>query len=178
MSQKPLDPVRWPEEAPELLANIGRCIVAWGVLEREIGFAIEDCLPIPDDLSMAVTANLAITAKLNLVRSLIGQWGEYFEQAVHSDLDKICGETHRAAEHYRDFLAHGQPWPLESETETLWVWSKASAKKGGVSTTVMRFKEGDMAYMANEITGLVGRWHGFRENMQRGVELIGFSTRS
>ena len=86
MARKSLDPVRWPEESQETLANIGRCIVAWGVLEREIGFAIEDSLPIPDDISTAVSANLAITGKLNLVRSLVGQWGEYFEESVHREV--------------------------------------------------------------------------------------------
>jgi hypothetical protein len=178
MKREPLEPPRWPEESQDTLANIGRCIVAWGVLEREIGFAIEDCLPIPDDLSTAVSANLAITGKLNLVRSLIGQWGEYFGEALHRDLDKICGETHKAAVHYRDFLAHGQPWPVEFENETIWVWSKTSAKRGGVKSTLLRFREGDMAHMAKEITTLVGKWHTFREKMQDGVELIKFINRS
>jgi hypothetical protein len=127
---------------------------------------------------MAVSANLAITGKLNLVRSLIGQWVEYFGDELHSDLDKICGETHKAAEDYRDFLAHGQPWPVELENETIWVWSKSSAKRGGVKSTWLRFREGDMAHMANEITALVGKWHVFREAMQHGVHLIKLSGRS
>ena len=178
MKREPLESTLWPEASQELLANIGQCIVAWGVLEREIGFAIEDCLPIPDDLAMAVSANLAITGKLNLVRSLIGQWGEYFGEALHNDLDKICGETHKAAEHYRDFLAHGQPWPVQLENETIWVWSKSSAKRGGVKSTWLRFREGDMAHMAKEITALVERWHSFREAMQDVVHLIKLSGRS
>ncbi|MDH2341533.1 hypothetical protein [Bradyrhizobium sp. SSUT77] len=175
---EPLEPPLWPETSQEVLANIGRCIIAWGVLEREIGFAIEDCLPIPNDIAMTVSANLAITAKLNLVRALIGQWEDAFGDAVHQELDKLCGETHKGAEHYRDFLAHGQPWAIKLDEQTVWVWSKSSAKRGGVKSTMLRLREGDMRYMADEITALVGKWHTFRESMQEGIRLISLMSRS
>lgn len=175
---EPLEPPLWPEASQGVLAGIGRCIVAWGVLEREIGFAIEDCLPIPNDVAMTVSANLAITAKLNLVRALIGQWEGAFEDSVHQKLDKICGETHKAAEHYRDFLAHGQPWAIKFDEQTEWVWSKTSAKRGGVKHTMLRLREGDMRFMADEITALVAKWHTFRQSMQEGVELLKLMSRS
>ncbi len=169
---EPLTPPKWPETSPEMLADIGRCIIAWGVLEREIGFAIEDCLQLDDDLGMSVSANLAASGKINLLRSLIGSLDDAFEKSVHEALDKLAGQTHEAAQSYRDFLAHGQPWPVKMPDGEIWVWAKWSARKGGLKANIRRMREGDFKHMADELTSLVAKWHVFRESMQEGVGLL------
>jgi hypothetical protein len=170
--RKPLAKLYWPPTTPELLQAIGRCVVAWGMLERAMSDIIGDCLLVTPTMGMTVSANLSVTGKLNLLRAIIDIQEGAFSKAVGVDLDKLSSRTHKSATEYRDFFAHGQPYPVRLEDGDMWIWAKMGAKKGGLKGTMRRLEAAGITPMADEITKLAEDWHKFRETARDGVEVL------
>lgn len=175
-----IPPPRWPEGNSDLESALGRCIIAWGVLERTIGEAIEQVLRVDWDFAMSVTVNLAAGSKLQMFQALVHCHGpDLFGEHVVKDVDSVCARTNEAVGRYRNFLAHGQPWPVVLEEDAkepdMWTWVWFSARKGGVGAKVMRLSAADIGQVETEIRKLVDDWHQLRLSLVRGCEILDFA---
>jgi len=96
---------------------MGAFIVAWGVLEGEIDWAITNIYRLNPTLSLCICANLGTKAKLDILSSgvsmLSGRLGLQITRNFHSIIGKIRDHSGNA----RNVLAHSQPSIGEYEDE-------------------------------------------------------------
>ncbi len=170
-----IPPSKWPESNPDLEAALGRCLIAWGILERRIGEAIEQVLRVDSDLAMSVTVNLSAGSKLQMFQSLIHSLGpDVFGQQVVDAVDKLVARTDKAVGDYRNFLSHGQPWPVVLPEGETWVWAWFQARKGGVRGKMRKFTAGSMDCIYGDIRKLEDEWYRLQLSLKRGGEFLDF----
>jgi hypothetical protein len=136
----PVLPPTWPPADLETEAAIGRFVIACGLLEGEVDEAIAEILGLEQTVANAVTANLGTKSKVEIFLSAFHHESTFFPPSLLEEVNKLGHDTATAAGVYRTWVNHGQPGHLNlSEDEggnIQWIWSKASARKGGVSHSV------------------------------------------
>ncbi len=172
MTEKEISPPEWPKPDKDTEAAIGRFIIAWGVLEREIDQAIEDIYRLDSDLALSITANLGTKAKLEIFQSAIHCLDDVFGTTIVAVADKLVNDTTSTKDQYRNFFAHGQPFALDVSPDAPWAWVKLSARKGGVKGHVRRLTP-EIADKATAATrSLIERWYALRRNLADGIRLL------
>lgn len=170
-----IPPAEWPESNPDLEAALGRCLIAWGILERRIGEAIEQVLRIDSDMAMSVTVNLSAGSKIQVFQSLIHTLGpDVFGAQVVDAVDKLAARTDKAVGNYRNFLSHGQPWPVELPEGEMWVWAWFQARKGGVRGKMRKFSVDNMDCISGDIRKLTDEWYRLQLSLKKGGEFLDF----
>jgi hypothetical protein len=188
-------PPLWPEANAELEAAIGRAVIAWSVLEREIDSALELVLRTDIELAKCITSNLGTKARLDIFRSSVhtlwhgdtveeqdGTSASYVkslqswietENTFVQEADRLASDTERMAGELRNWVAHGQPFLLHvSEDEHHWMWGRFSARKGGVKGKISKMLPHPFDEAASEIRTLVERWHTLRSKLSRRADVL------
>ena len=110
---------------------IGRFLISWGALERELDQGISIFLDLHGPLALCVTANLGTKGKLDLLRSACTEFYCNYDcdamDRVHAILNRIADLSGRV----RNTAAHGQPIVLRAigDIEERWTWARYSARK-------------------------------------------------
>ena len=79
MANSDFDPYQPPENDSALEAAVGRVVIAWGVLERQIDDAIQDIYRFDFDLAWSITANLGTKSKVEIFQSAAHCLAEFLE---------------------------------------------------------------------------------------------------
>jgi hypothetical protein len=119
-----------PKKNTLLERAVGRFILNWGVLEKELDTAFPVLFRLDETLALCLTANLGTKAKLDSISSaasmLAGVLGD-----ITDDIHDVVAATRTLSE-TRNILAHGQPRefgdPGPSE-ERRFEWVKTTARK-------------------------------------------------
>jgi hypothetical protein len=188
-------PPLWPEPNQKLEAAVGRALISWSVLEREVDSALELVLRIDPQVALCVTANLGTKARLDIFKAsvhslwhsepeeetaaqtsasakLLQSWIEA-KNAFVGEADRLVHDTERMAGEFRNWMAHSQPLLLHfTDDEHHLMWGKFSARKGGVRGKIARLSPDRFDKATSEIRGLVERWHLLRQRLSRKVELL------
>mgnify|MGYP001564243718 CR=1 FL=1 len=122
----------FPPDDPEMEAALGRFMITWGALERELDHGMSVVLDVHGPLALCVSANLGTKSKLDILRSAFFTF--YCDHDcdamdhIHALLDKIGDLSGRV----RNTAAHGQPVfhpALGDNHPERWTWARYSARK-------------------------------------------------
>lgn len=159
---------------------IGRFIIAWGALEREIDSAIHDLLFTNLRTGAIVTANLAMRAKLDLVHALFEtlrcdeadeQWrliSEEWEQRF----DNLVNMTAKANAESRIPIVHSQPTVLKLENEDRPFWTRMAARKGGLRGSGVSYSKSYLDQKTGIIATLIQEWAAARAHWKSAIQGI------
>jgi hypothetical protein len=178
MAINPVTPPEWPKPDIEIEAAIGRFIIAWNVLEREIDRAIEELYDLDYDLAWSITANLGTKAKLDIFQSGFHILHEYFQECDPADIDRLVADTANASGQIRTAIIHGQPSHLIMQKETWDVWIKLRARKGGVRGPMFRLNKSRFDADTKKVRSILDRWNQLRETMIKGREFREFTKKA
>jgi len=155
----------WPSSDPETESAIGRLVLAWGVLEREIDEAIVSVYRLNDTLGGAIAANLGTKAKLEICQAAVHILAE--ELAFSGDLvtiiDSLVTRTAALSADRRLVIAHGQPWQVTTADGPVWVLMKHSARKGGLTARGYHLTPEPFIEAVELVRTLVDDWFAFRQ---------------
>lgn len=157
-------PVPWPPSDPETEAAIGRVMLAWGILEREIDESIAAVYRLDTVASASITANLGTKAKLDICQAGIHTLKGEFDETpdIVAMIDELTNKTSAASANWRLMVAHGQPWLVEHPDGDMWILARSSARKGGVRMHIQHFTAESFIDALAGIKALVDRWFEFR----------------
>jgi hypothetical protein len=175
MAINPVTPPEWPKTDTEIEAAIGRFIIAWNVLEREIDRAIEDLYDLDYDLAWSVTANLGTKSKLDIFQSGFHILSEFFHECDVETVNQLVVDTSDASGEIRNVIIHGQPHHLLMKDETWDMWVKLRARKGGVRGPMFRVHKDKFDKDIETVKALIDRWNQPRVAMQAGREFREFT---
>jgi hypothetical protein len=178
MSIDPIQTPKWPAPNAEIEASIGRFIIAWNVLEREMDRAIEDLYDLDYDLAWSVTANLGTKSKLDIFQSGFHVLHEFFMDCDIESVNRLIRDTANASGEIRTLIVHGQPHHLLMKDETWDMWVKFRAKKGGVRGPMFRLHQSKFDQDTEAIKALIERWNQVRKSMVPGREFRAFTNKS
>lgn len=148
----------------------------WGLLEQQLDLVVAQLLRKQVAVSWAVTANLAAQQKLNTITALAqlvlrsgdpGGWSSIAER-----IEKLADKTSGAATEYRNFLAHGQPFPFATKAGDEWAWTHLGAKKGGVKGMVTLLHVESFSPGETVVRQLIEDWHAIRKEVAKAVEIL------
>lgn len=165
METEAVTPPIWPPGDPEIEASLGRFVIAWAVLEAEMNLAIEQLFRLDDDLAAAVTANQGTKAKLDTFHAAAHILAELFPTSFIPDVDTLVRETVSASGDIRNYLLHGQPQYVDYPDDSVPVWVKLSARKGGIKGALGRFASADIEARTKTVRLLIDRWYALRREM-------------
>lgn len=170
----------WPPSDIKTERALGRFLIAWNVLERQIDATIHDLLRAGRSTGMKVTANLAIRAKLDLAHALFEEVrGAAPVLGLKSDtadrLDTLVNETASANAEARIPIVHSQPTPIEIAEGTFPFWIKWSARKGGIKGSGITFSAASVDAQTRTVRELVARWHAIRVEMEGTLRAYAFA---
>jgi hypothetical protein len=158
---------------------VGRLIVAWGALEREIDAAIHDLLLTSLRTGAIVTANLAMKGKLDLVHALFeslrsdddamwrpisGEWERRF--------DTLMNMTAKANADARIPIVHSQPMVMKFESGDVPIWLRMAARKGGLRGSGVTYTKSYLDKQTQTVVELVSEWAAARRHWQSSVEAM------
>ena len=86
---------------------MGRFIIAWGVLERQLDAAICVLFRIDPTLGLCVTANLGSKAKVDMLLSAIYMYAEALDEDEVDEAHALLRQVANLAGQFRNSLAHG-----------------------------------------------------------------------
>jgi hypothetical protein len=90
--------------------SIGRFIIAWGTLERELDLAFPVLLRIDPTLALCLTANLGTKAKLDILSSVITTTEEILPAKIIAKVRALISQIRNLSGSARNTVAHAQPW--------------------------------------------------------------------
>lgn len=177
--------VNWPVTDIQTEAAIGRVVIAWSVLDRQIDDALRLVLRCSPEVGVCVSANLGAQAKLDIFLATThtlfhvtnDELGEEIsdnyrnamiafarrENAFIADLEALVADTKTKAVEFRNWMAHGQPHLLVSHEgcneSDHWIWVKSSARKGGVKLNVRKLTPEAFETASADIQQLVEKWN-------------------
>lgn len=168
-----------PERDLKVERAIGRFIVAWGSLEREIDSAIHDLLLTSRSTGMAVTANLAIRGKLDLVHALFEKlrsgpdalWHPISEE-WEKRFDDLVNMTAKANSDSRIPLVHSQPTRMQLDSVDQAFWIKPAARKGGWRGSGVSYTKKYLDKRTDTVVKLLNEWALARAHWKRGIEAM------
>lgn len=175
MSEKPYLPAR----DLKVERAVGRFIIAWGALEREIDSAIHDLLFATLRTGMIVTANLAMKAKLDLVHALFealrcdddAEWSPISTE-WEARFDKLVNMTAKANAEARIPIVHSQPMMIDLKGGPKPFWMRAAARKGGWRGSGVTYTKPYLDGQTTTVVGLIHEWAAARTHWKRGVEAM------
>jgi hypothetical protein len=158
---------------------VGRFIIAWGALEREIDCAIHDLLFTNLRTGMIVTANLAMRAKLDLVHALFEElrcddkavWRPISED-WEDRFDKLINMTAKANAEARIPIVHSQPMAIKLEKGDLPIWMRMAARKGGLRGSGITYTKSYLDKQTQTVVELIHEWAAARSHWQSAIEAI------
>jgi hypothetical protein len=106
----------WPKRLPALERAIGRFMIAWGVLEREIDKLFPILFRTDATLAICLYANLGTKAKLDILSSATNMLARLLGEQIVGEITLCIRETRNLSGIARNTLAHGQLWPSASES--------------------------------------------------------------
>jgi len=157
---------------------IGRFIIAWGALEREIDNAIHDLLFTNLRTGAIVTANLAMRAKLDLVHALFEtlrcdegneQW-RLISKEWEQRFDKLVNMTAKANAESRIPIVHSQTTVLKLEDEDRPFWTRMAARKGGLRGSGVSYSKSYLDEKTETIKALIREWAAARVHWKSAVQ--------
>ncbi|MBZ9737147.1 hypothetical protein LB534_14940 [Mesorhizobium sp. CA18] len=158
---------------------VGRFIIAWGALEREIDSAIHDLLFTTLRTGMIVTANLAMRAKLDLVHALFemlrSEEGAVW-RAISKDwevrFDKLVNMTAKANAEARIPIVHSQPMAIKLDSGDLPIWMRMAARKGGLRGSGVTYTKSSLDKQTQTVVELIHEWAAARSHWESAIEAI------
>jgi hypothetical protein len=138
---------------------MGRFIIAWGVLERQLDGGIAILLQIDGTLSLCVSANLGTKAKVEMLMSAANMSGEAIGDDLADGAIACLRKISKMSGRFRNTLAHGQPSLWDVDDAPIWKWTRASAREFlDVATQPMSHASWDTAVV--ELKGLIEEFSG------------------
>jgi hypothetical protein len=120
---------QYPPSDERLEAAMGRFIIAWGVLERQLDGGIAILLQIDGTLSLCVSANLGTKAKVEMLMSAANMSGEAIGDDLADGAIACLRKISKMSGRFRNTLAHGQPSLWDVDDAPIWKWTRASARE-------------------------------------------------
>lgn len=161
-----------PPKNSELEGAIGRVIISWSVLERQISDSIEELFRLDSEMAGCITANLGTKAKLDIFQSAACYMDDYLKPAVTlARINDLVNDTAALSDRCRNFVAHGGPQEFDLGLEqNVWLWMRMSARKGGLKMrlTALKFEVFEKAH--DDILALTERWASLRRDMESGLK--------
>lgn len=173
------DPPYLPAADAKVERAIGRFIIAWGALEREIDSAIHDLLLTGLETGALVTANLAVRAKLDLAHALFeklraneepvwrpisAEWEQRF--------DELVNQTAKANAESRIPIVHSQPSVIRFEDGDVPFWVRMSARKGGLRGRGVSYSQDYLDSQTEAVIALVHEWAAARAHWKHGIQAM------
>lgn len=170
------DPPYLPATDLKVERAIGRFIIAWGALEREIDSAIHDLLLTHLRIGALVTANLAMRAKLDLVHALFEQlragddpiWYPV-SAAWEARFDTLVNMTAKANAESRIPIVHSQPNVLKFEDGDRPFYVRWTARKGGLRGTGVTYTKAFLDKQTAEVLALAREWSAARAHWANAI---------
>jgi len=156
---------------------LGRFIIAWGALEREIDSAIHDLLFTHLRTGMLVTANLAMRAKLDLAHALFetmrgddenDRW-RLISKDLEDRFDKLINNTAKANADARIPIVHSQPMVIRLDKEERPVWMRMAARKGGLRGSGVTYTKPYLDSQTRSVLDLIDGWADVRSRWKAAV---------
>ena len=158
---------------------IGRFIIAWGALEREIDRAIHDLMLTGLSTGALVTANMAIRAKLELAHALFEKMraGENpIWRPISADwearFDRLVNATARANTEARIPIVHSQPMVLKLDGGDEAFFVRMAARKGGLRGFGIIYNKAFLDEQTAAVVGLVHEWSDARNHWHSAVSAM------
>jgi hypothetical protein len=158
---------------------IGRFIIAWGALEREIDSAIHELMLTGLGTGALVTANLAIRAKLDLAHGLFEQLrggDDPIWRAISLDwerrFDKLINMTAKANAEARIPIVHSQPMAMRLEGGDRPFWVRMTARKGGLKGSGVTYSKEYLDLQTKGVIELIHEWAAARAHWKRGIHAM------
>src|SRR3990167_3742428 len=117
MKIKPDNYLYYPKVEPKAEQAMGAFIIAWGVLEGEIDWAITSIFRLNPGLGPCVCANLGTKAKLDILSCGVSMVSDYLGFQIPRNLHSIIGKIRDHSGSARNVLAHSHPSITEYEDE-------------------------------------------------------------
>lgn len=155
---------------------IGRFIIAWGALEREIDQAIHELMLTNLSTGALVTANLAMRAKLDLVHALFEKlragddpiWRP-ISAAWEQRFDTLVNMSAKANAESRIPIVHSQPQAMRLESGDLPFWVRMTARKGGLRGSGVTYTKAYLDEQTANVIRLVHEWAAARAHWKHGL---------
>lgn len=168
-----------PARDSKIERAVGRFIIAWGALEREIDSAIHDLLFTHLRTGVKVTANLAMRAKLDLIHAL-------FEELRSGDdpvwypvskewekrFDDLVNMTAKANADSRIPIVHSQPMVIKMEDGEIPFFVRSAARKGGWKGSGVTYTKALLDRHTQSVINLIHEWAAARAHWKRAVSAI------
>lgn len=159
---------------------IGRFIIAWGALEREIDCAIHELMLTSLSTGALVTANLAMRAKLDLAHALFEKLraeDEPIWRPISAEWEKrfdtLVNMTAKANAESRIPIVHSQPQIMRlSEEEEYPFWVRMTARKGGLRGTGVTYSKAYLDTQTETVIALINEWAAAREHWRAGLHAM------
>ncbi|WP_139220936.1 hypothetical protein [Methylobacterium brachiatum] len=90
----------------EIAILIGKFVVAWGSIERELELFVTDIYFVPPFQRAALTAGLAIDAKMTSIRTGIGVFSKHLDPARKKEYLKVLDDLRDLNHEARNFIFH------------------------------------------------------------------------
>lgn len=158
---------------------VGRFIIAWGALEREIDSAIHDLLLTNLRTGVVVTANLALRAKLDLAHALFEElrseddsiWRPISKEWERR-FDKLVSATEKANTEHRIPIVHSQPQVISLPSGDRPFWMRMAARKGGLRGSGETYTKASLEKRTVAIVELVNEWAAARAHWKHAVHAM------
>ncbi|MER9554656.1 hypothetical protein [Mesorhizobium sp. M0323] len=158
---------------------VGRFIIAWGALEREIDSAIHDLLCTNLRTGMIVTANLAMRAKLDLVHALFetlrsedGDAWRPISEEREARFDNLVNMTAKANAEARIPIVHSQPMAIKLDSGDKPIWMRMAARKGGLRGSGITYTKASLDQQTQTVVELINDWAAARVHWQSAIEAV------
>lgn len=173
------DPPYLPPTTPAVERAIGRFIIAWGALEREIDSAIHDLLLTGLSTGMLVTANLAIRGKLDLAHALFEKlradedpiWRPV-SQDWEGRFDTLMNETARANAEARIRIVHSQPSAIKLDSGDRPFFVRFVARKGGLRGSGVTYTKRFLDEHTADVLRLATEWKAARAHWKNAIHAM------
>ena len=173
MAKKPIPEFSAPDDNPRLEQSLGKFIVAWGIIERELDNMIAALFNLDPTLSLCITSNLGTKSKLDIIRSAASMLEPALGETLNNEIHDLANATSDHSGKNRNVRAHGQPaaYAIE-EGPREWRWTRTSAREKLKATIYPR----DPDHWLNESKEVIGIARKLREAEREAEKVISALT--
>jgi hypothetical protein len=175
----PSSPPYLPARDLKVERAIGRFIIAWGALEREIDRAIHDLLLTNLRTGAVVTANLAMRGKLDLAHALFEELraGEKpiwrpISAEWESRFDDLVNMTAKVNADSRIPIVHSQPQVMHLDDGDRPFWVRMMARKGGLRGMGVSYSKAFLDKHTSAVIALAEEWAAARDHWEDAVHAM------
>lgn len=87
-------------------------------------------------------------------------------------IDRLVADTGNASGRFRNFVVHGQPFIVVLPKEQFEVWARFSARKGGVTGSVVRWSGAYVDEQTDTVRELIKRWTDLRGDVVKQLNIF------